>query len=251
MAVLITGGARSGKSGFAERLAMHRGSHGIYIATSQIYDEEMRERVSRHRRQRETAGFPWVTQEEPLGLLELLTSSGLDGGNLQTVVLVDCLTLWLTNWLLKVESEPNCEELVMQQIKELADAVSSYSGHLLLVTNEVGDGIVPEYPLGRQFRDLAGWMNQRLAEVCEEVFLVTAGIPVELKSIAYRIGDGAATGQADSRLPSQAPGSQAPDTQASDSQAPGPQSPGSQEADTQASTPYTIAPRMLSPDQRR
>lgn len=281
MAVLITGGARSGKSGFAERLAMHRGTHGIYIATSQIYDEEMRERVSHHRRQRETAGFPWMTREEPLALQELLTSGGLGGEDPQAVVLVDCLTLWLTNWLLKVESEPDCEELVMRQIKVLATAVSSYSGHLLFVTNEVGDGIVPEYPLGRQFRDLAGWMNQRLAEVCEEVFLVTAGIPIELKSIAYRIGNDPATGQADSRLPSQTldtqtpdkqtPDKQMPDTQAPSSQARGTQTPDMQNPDTQtpgtqmpdkqmpdkqasssqASAPHTIAPRVLSPDQGR
>ncbi|MNG17861.1 Bifunctional adenosylcobalamin biosynthesis protein CobP [compost metagenome] len=101
------------------------------------------------------------------------------------MVLVDCLTLWLTNWLLFYEKESEVLHLVTKQIDELVVAVSSYSGQLILVTNEVGDGIVPEYRLGRQFRDLAGRMNQRLAEVCSQVFLVTAGIPIELKSRAY------------------------------------------------------------------
>lgn len=183
MAVLVTGGARSGKSSFAEKLAMHRCQQGIYIATSHIYDEEMRERVSLHQQMRLNSGFPWETREEPYALRDCLTQLQESGEG--AVVLVDCLTLWLTNWLLYYEQESDAVQLVSHQIDELVDVVSSYSGQLILVTNEVGDGIVPEYPLGRQFRDLAGRMNQRVAEVCQQVFLVTVGIPIELKSRAY------------------------------------------------------------------
>lgn len=185
MTVLVTGGARSGKSSFAEKLAMHRCQQGVYIATSHIYDEEMRERVELHQQQRQLAGFPWETREEPYALRACLEQ--LSGSCEGAVVLVDCLTLWLTNWLLRYEGMSDASSLVMKQIDELVETVSSYSGQLILVTNEVGDGIVPEYPLGRQFRDLAGRMNQRVAEVCEQVFLVTVGIPMELKSRAYML----------------------------------------------------------------
>lgn len=185
MAVLVTGGARSGKSSFAEKLAMHGSERGVYIATSHIYDEEMRERVRLHQQMRLSSGYPWDTREEPYGLCELLKQ--LDESGEEAVVLVDCLTLWLSNWLLQYEGEQDASTLVMKQVDRLVSAVSDYRGQLILVTNEVGDGIVPEYPLGRSFRDLAGRMNQRLAEVCEQVFLVTVGIPVELKSLAYRL----------------------------------------------------------------
>ncbi|MFK7693698.1 bifunctional adenosylcobinamide kinase/adenosylcobinamide-phosphate guanylyltransferase, partial [Paenibacillus sp. HJGM_3] len=102
-----------------------------------------------------------------------------------SVVLVDCLTLWLSNWVLAHEEEPALLPLVHGKIDELAAAVQAYPGRLVLVTNEVGSGIVPAYKLGRVYRDLAGRMNQRLAQVCDRVFLVTAGIPVELKSQAF------------------------------------------------------------------
>ncbi|MDT2231338.1 bifunctional adenosylcobinamide kinase/adenosylcobinamide-phosphate guanylyltransferase [Paenibacillus larvae] len=189
MAVLVTGGARSGKSGFAERLAASRGKSGRYVATSQIYDEEMEMRAALHRKQRKEQAFSWVTVEEPYELAGLLRQFAQEQGEsaLATdVVLVDCLTLWLSNWLLCYQERQNIVDLVTAKLDELVKAVEAYQGHLILVTNEVGSGIVPEYPLGRQYRDLAGRMNQRLASVCPEVFLVTAGIPVELKSIQWR-----------------------------------------------------------------
>jgi adenosylcobinamide kinase/adenosylcobinamide-phosphate guanylyltransferase len=197
MAVLVTGGARSGKSIFAEKLAMHRGNCGIYMATAQIYDEEMRERIALHQEQRNEAGFPWTTREECYDLSGQLDQLAQDGqleqplyGNspdAELVVLVDCLTLWLSNWLLRLEEHSDASFRVMERIDELVSSVSSYRGQLILVTNEVGSGIVPEYPLGRSFRDLAGKMNQKLADVCEQVFLVTAGIPIELKERAYKL----------------------------------------------------------------
>jgi adenosylcobinamide kinase/adenosylcobinamide-phosphate guanylyltransferase len=196
MLVLVTGGARSGKSSFAESYAAHLAERGIYIATAQAYDDEMRARIGLHRQQRELAGHAWTTIEEPLSLAETLLSlgnseskgTGAVGGD--AVILVDCLTLWLSNWLLKVEQEPDAEERVLVKIGELVSvcqAITSQGRQLLLVTNEVGYGLVPEYKLGRQFRDLSGTMNKQLASAAKQVFLVTSGIPVELKSLQFQL----------------------------------------------------------------
>jgi len=186
MAILVTGGARSGKSAFAERLSATLGESGLYVATAQIWDDEMRARISEHQRQRQAADFPWETREEPHALAETLALLRAEAQ--QRVVLVDCLTLWLSNVLLRREDEPDAEAAVTARIAELTAAVAPYdAGALVLVTNEVGDGIVPATKLGRQFRDLSGRMNQRLATVCEQVFLVTAGIPIELKSREYSL----------------------------------------------------------------
>lgn len=212
MAVLITGGARSGKSRFAEAYAARIGSRGIYIATCQPYDEEMKERIGRHRSQREEDGFAWTTIEEPLRVSDLLDelAGQLDGEvrELQSreakppVVLLDCLTLWLTNHMLLAEDDgTETQEFDERQnssgaggrkrlrceMTKLAEAVARYPYPLLIVTNEVGDGIVPEYALGRAFRDEAGRLNQELASTCGRVFLVTAGIPVDLKALAFKL----------------------------------------------------------------
>lgn len=185
MVVLITGGARSGKSTFAERYAARQADRVTYIATAQALDDGMRRRIDRHRARREEDGVRWETVEEPLDLTGALALRRSD-----PVVLIDCLTLWLTNVLLaREEDEESAERRVLTEIDKLAAAVAEYPGCAVLVTNEVGDGIVPEYPLGRLFRDLAGLMNQRIAAVSQEVFLVTAGIPVELRRIAYRWPD--------------------------------------------------------------
>ncbi|ANY74669.1 bifunctional adenosylcobinamide kinase/adenosylcobinamide-phosphate guanylyltransferase [Paenibacillus ihbetae] len=185
---LVTGGARSGKSSFAEKLCMKRSSSGLYIATAQAYDDEMKERIRIHQDRRSDADYRWETVEEPVALPELLETLGQSASDAPALV-VDCLTLWLTNVLLQVEPEGAAamEERLQLDIGRLARAVETYPGTVILVTNEVGSGIVPEYPLGRIFRDWAGLMNQRLARVCHEVFLVTAGIPMEIKSREYRI----------------------------------------------------------------
>lgn len=182
MVVLVTGGARSGKSTFAEQYAARLADRVTYIATAQALDEEMRRRIDRHRSWREGAGGRWETIEEPLDLVGTLERRRTD-----PVVLIDCLTLWLTNVILaREEDEESAEWRVLAEIEKLAAALSDFPGCAILVTNEVGDGIVPEYPLSRLFRDLAGLMNQRIAVRAREVFLVTAGIPVELRRIAYR-----------------------------------------------------------------
>lgn len=182
MSILVTGGARSGKSGFAERLTLSLANEAVYVATGQAFDEEMKARIALHRQQREESGGQWETLEEPLDLPALLER--LSGGK---TVLVDCLTLWLSNVLLAVEGEADRQKRVEQEITRLEHSVSSFQGKLILVTNEVGDGIVPEYALGRLYRDLAGRMNAGLARQCSQVFLVTAGIPIELKSREYKL----------------------------------------------------------------
>jgi adenosylcobinamide kinase / adenosylcobinamide-phosphate guanylyltransferase len=188
MKVLVTGGARSGKSTFAERYAAHLGERGIYIATSPIFDEELEQRVSLHQARREQSPFPWETVEEPFHLVDKLSElqARPDVQEGRTVLLVDCLILWLSNWLVREDAEPSVEHLLGQSMA-LQVAIRSFTGTILFVTNEVGYGIVPEYPLGRVFRDAAGIMNQRIAEECEQVFLVTAGIPLEIKGHAFRI----------------------------------------------------------------
>lgn len=189
MIVLVTGGARSGKSSFAESWCIKHSNSGsgLYIATAQAFDEEMKERIQLHRDQREESGFAWTTLEEPLRLPELLrTSRGSS-----PVVLVDCLTMWLSNVLLSDQGENGAREAEASRtesgIRQLVEAVSAYSGQLVLVSNEVGSGIVPEYKLGRQYRDLAGRLNRSIAAIADQVFLVTAGIPIELKSREYRL----------------------------------------------------------------
>lgn len=201
MLVLVTGGARSGKSGFAEAYAAEWGDTGYYIATGQALDEEMEERIALHRTKRELDGtIFWHTLEEPLALADALRALDREADTTGSqVVLVDCLTLWLTNLLL-TEEEPEWDKAARLRaaqraeaaIDELIQRLLKTRHHVLLVTNEVGSGIVPEYPLGRLYRDLAGAMNRRLAAVCQEVYLVTAGIPVELKRLQKELSAGAA-----------------------------------------------------------
>ncbi len=196
MAIFITGGARSGKSGFAEAYAMKLAKQGVYIATSQSWDDEMKARTARHRLDREKSQYPWQTIEEPFelaGLLRKLEEQHSAAGGERTAVLVDCLTLWLTNWLLRLdkgtdgELDVNDYEDLHAEIEKLIEAVAAYSGPLLLVTNEVGSGIVPAYPLGRRFRDEAGRLNRKLAAICGEAYLVVAGLPLDLKKHAFQL----------------------------------------------------------------
>ncbi len=193
--ILVTGGARSGKSSFAERLAQRLAARGTYIATAQALDAEMDDRVAQHRRRRDDVapGF-WATLEEPLQLAERLralgaAASGQTAPQPPQVVLVDCLTLWLSNHVLVHEHDERMEARIEAELEELEAAIRQFPGRLVLVTNEVGNGIVPAYKLGRVFRDLAGRMNQRLARICDRVFLVTAGIPIELKSLEFRLDE--------------------------------------------------------------
>jgi len=166
----ITGGARSGKSGFAERLAHGLDGKRAYIATAQALDPEMVARIEKHRKDR---GKAWDTYEEPLAIAELLQKLSLR----YEVVLLDCLTLWLSNIL----AHTGDGDVISAHSEELVAAIGNFDGTLLIVSNEVGLGIVPDNPLARQFRDYAGLLNQRVAEVADEVYFTASGIPIKIK----------------------------------------------------------------------
>lgn len=168
---LVLGGARSGKSRMAESLARETGLRRVYVATAQAFDDEMAERIARHRADRAADG--WTTIEEPLGLPMVLAREARP----DTVLLVDCLTLWLSNLML---GERNIEASQTAFLSMLRGA----KGPVILVSNEVGMGIVPETSLGRQFRDAQGRLNQAVADVCAKVVFVAAGLPLVLKSPA-------------------------------------------------------------------
>lgn len=165
--VLVLGGARSGKSGYAEELGDALAGPHIYIATAQAFDDEMTQRIARHRADR---AAHWQTVECPLDLPEAIEAHDARDG----VILVDCLTLWLSNLMLG-------DHDIATARGKLAALLPSVQGTLLLVSNEVGQGIVPDNALARQFRDEAGWLNQALARAADEVWFVMAGLPHRLK----------------------------------------------------------------------
>ena len=162
---LVLGGARSGKSRYAEGLITASPPPWTYVATAEAGDEEMAARIKSHRERR---GARWRTIEAPRELAKALSACG-DGP-----VLVDCLTLWLSNLML---AEANIEE----ETARLEQTLAAANGPLVLVANEVGSGIVPSYPLGRRFRDAQGILNQRMAARSERVILMVAGLPLALK----------------------------------------------------------------------
>lgn len=171
--VLFTGGARSGKSRCAERYAARLSEQVVYVATATAGDDEMRDRIARHRARRPPT---WSTREAPANVAAALAD--LPAGS---VVLLDCLSLLVSNLLLANESDP--EPAINRELTDLLVMVDQRDLMLIAVTNEVGMGIVPAYPLGRQYRDLLGLANQRVAAAAAEVYLVVCGIPVELRAL--------------------------------------------------------------------
>lgn len=169
--VFVLGGARSGKSVFAEKLALGFGeansSKCLYIATSQIWDEEMRARVDLHKERRSAK---WETIEVQLELTNALIEHSANG----CAILVDCLTLWLTNLMME-------ERDINAAGDALVNAISSINTPIIFVSNEVGQGIVPDNKMARDFRDHAGILHQKLAAVVDEVYFITAGLPTKLK----------------------------------------------------------------------
>ncbi|MCF7452438.1 MULTISPECIES: bifunctional adenosylcobinamide kinase/adenosylcobinamide-phosphate guanylyltransferase [Vibrio] len=176
MKQLILGGARSGKSHLAEKTAKQLSTtsqHSLhYVATALPFDQEMRERIAHHQKQR---GGEWQEYECPLHLSELLTNFANTD-----VVLVDCLTLWLNNWIFELGDECSNEKLEAE-IEKLIQVVRGSDATLIFVSNEVGMGIVPLGAVSRYFVDNAGRMNQKLASVCHRVTFVAAGLPLVLK----------------------------------------------------------------------
>ncbi|SEA36670.1 bifunctional adenosylcobinamide kinase/adenosylcobinamide-phosphate guanylyltransferase [Rubrimonas cliftonensis] len=164
---LVLGGARSGKSALAERLACNSGLSRVYVATAEAWDGEMRERIARHRADR---GEGWRTVEAPLEAADALADH--DGHDI--VIVLDCLTLWLSNLMLAGRD-------VEQAGATLCARLPAMAARVILVSNEVGLGVVPDTPLGRRFRDAQGRLNQQVAAVADRVILVAAGLPLRLK----------------------------------------------------------------------
>jgi adenosylcobinamide kinase/adenosylcobinamide-phosphate guanylyltransferase len=172
--ILITGGARSGKSQFAQKLAVEAGGQVLFIATAEAKDEDMRLRIEAHRESR-PAG--WKTLEAPLGISEII---GQHMGEAEIVV-IDCITILVANILLQGRGEETAEELVLKEIKNLVNQMDELEATFILVSNEVGLGLVPDNELGRRYRDCLGMANQILAQHADEVYLMVAGIPIRLK----------------------------------------------------------------------
>ena len=171
MVTLVTGGARSGKSRFAEKLAEGFAPLRGYLATGQAGDAEMAQRIARHRGRR---GTEWETVEEPLELARAVAR--VDG--VYTVLLVDCITLWLSNLLFQL---PGGAAEALGRVEQFTESFRSLETPLIMVTNEVGMGIVPDHPLARSFRDLAGEANELLAARADQVFVTISGLPLRLK----------------------------------------------------------------------
>lgn len=163
--VLVLGGARSGKSRYAEAIAAGHEGPKVYVATAEPGDAEMAARIALHQARR---GGGWTTVEAPLDIAAAMEAQSA------SFILVDCITLWLTNMLLARRD-------IGLEVERLASIVSRRHGPTVLVSNEVGLGIVPDNELARRFRDEAGLVHQRLAEVSDEVVLLVAGLPMKLK----------------------------------------------------------------------
>ena len=166
--IFITGGARSGKSSFAVAEASRINGRKAYIATAEALDEEMRQRIENHKRQR---GDEWDTYEEPIRIADVIKKT--EGK--YSVIVIDCLTLWLSNVMnsgLDIKAEIECL---------ISSLLTPYSSLMYIVSNEVGMGIVPENEMARKFRDMAGILNQKIAEVSDRVYMVIAGIPIKIK----------------------------------------------------------------------
>ncbi len=181
MKELIVGGARSGKSRLAEAHAIESGLDVVYIATAHALDAEMERRVAHHRERRPAH---WRCIESPLNLAQTLHANAAAG----TCVLVDCLTLWLNNLFFAGKAAAQAEageaidcDLLKGETEALLETLPALPGRIILVSNEVGWGIVPMHPISRLFADEQGRLNQRIAAVCDRVTLVAAGLPLALK----------------------------------------------------------------------
>ena len=166
----ITGGCRSGKSRYALNYADRHFSKKVYLATCEALDEEMVQRIERHKKLR---GPEWRTIEEPIGIVDQIRLLG-DGVE---VILLDCLTLWLSNLLIKWDDDSK----IVKETERLIDTMKQSQTSFLVVSNETGMGIVPADPLSRRFRDLSGMANQKMAEAAHTAILMVSGIPVFLK----------------------------------------------------------------------
>lgn len=165
--ILITGGQRSGKSSYAEKLALSLSPNPVYLATSRIWDEEHRKRIERHKANR---GKEWMNIEEE----KELSRHNFIG----RIVLIDCVTLWATNFFFDLQSDV---ELSLAALKREFDDLTDQDAQFIFVTNELGMGEMPQNELQRKFTDLQGWFNQYIASKADDVYLMVSGIPVKIK----------------------------------------------------------------------
>ena len=182
--ILVTGGARSGKSSFAENLASSYGEKVLYLATAVAFDEEMQDRINKHREKRLES---WTTIEEFKNLSEIIK----DKGDRYDCILLDCITVMLTNIMMDylnykiedvtMEDYIKIEDYLKDEVNKIMDAIDEININGILVTNEIGYGIVPENLMGRVFRDISGRINQILGRRSSEAYLVTCGIPIRIK----------------------------------------------------------------------
>lgn len=181
--LLVTGGARSGKSLFAEKKTQQLGKSIAYIATAEPLDEEMRTRIRKHQARRPPS---WALWEAPRQGAQAI----LEAGKTHDVLLFDCLTVYLSNLLCAQGDKVNDEVFLQRteaETQTLLTACRQVRATTIFVTDEVGNGIVPMNPLARLYRDAAGWMNQRVAQAAEAVYLVTCGLAVNIKKIAEEV----------------------------------------------------------------
>ena len=170
--ILILGGVRSGKSRYAQQLASDAGKRVLFLATAEAGDDEMKQRIAKHKSSRPQT---WRTIEESIDISSALRSEAAN----TDVVIIDCITVWLSNLLLREGG--TTEDEVMAYIERLVDVYNKGNATYIIVSGEVGMGIVPEHPMGRIFRDYLGLANQRLAGKADRVVLMVAGIPVDVK----------------------------------------------------------------------
>ena len=182
--ILITGGARSGKSAFAERLAM-QGERALFVATAEALDDDMARRIAAHKRGRPAE---WDTLEEPRELASAIRTRLSAAPRDYDAVIVDCLTLWVSNLMLEREDDPDAEGRILLAVQELLDTYASDTGNRrwIVVTNEVGLGIVPSSSLGRAYRDTLGRVNSLVAARADKVYLMAAGLALDLKALGAR-----------------------------------------------------------------
>lgn len=165
--ILVSGGQRSGKSGYAQKLALQLSDHPVYLATSRVWDDEYRKRIERHQRER---GAQWTNIEEE----KLLGNHCVEG----RVAVIDCVTLWSTNFFFDNDSDV---EKSLQEIKEEFERFTAQDATFIFVTNELGLGGISENIIQRHFTDLQGWVNQYIAGKADEVILMVSGIPLKVK----------------------------------------------------------------------
>jgi adenosylcobinamide kinase/adenosylcobinamide-phosphate guanylyltransferase len=171
MIIFVTGGARSGKSDFVQELAEKLEGKRVFLATAEALDDEMKERIRKHKEKR---GDRWDTLEEPLDLGNAIRSVSKSC----RTILVDCLTVWLSNLLMEYKDE---DEIISEMTDDLFSSMDDFEETLIIVSNEVGLGIVPDNKLARIYRDKLGFLNQRMAKRADQVYILFSGIPVKIK----------------------------------------------------------------------